>query len=49
MNYNVYAIVKSFCLCQDHFFFNEEILKRDLKQVEMKDILVNKNELGKAK
>jgi hypothetical protein len=49
MNYNVYAIVKSFCLCEDHLFFNEDILKRDCEQVEMKDILVNKNELAKNK
>lgn len=49
MNYNVYAIVKSFCLCEDHLFFNEDFLKETCRTVEMKDILVNKNELANKK
>jgi hypothetical protein len=47
MKYNVYAIVKSFCLCKDHFFKDEESLMKTHKVVEMIDILINKNELEK--
>lgn len=49
MEYNVYAIVKSFCLCNDHLFENETYLKENCRQVEMKSILVNKNVVGKKR
>lgn len=49
MNYNVYAIVKSFCLCKDHFFIEEDRLMKENPTVNMADILVNKNELAKDK
>jgi len=49
MNYNVYAIVKSFCLCEDHLFINESEVMSENPVVNMEDILINKNELVKKK
>jgi len=49
MKYNVYAIVKSFCLCEDHLFFDEERVMKENPVVNMADILINKNELAKNK
>jgi hypothetical protein len=49
MEYSVYAITKSFCLCEDHLFIDEATKMKENKVVNMKDILVNKNELEKNK
>ncbi len=49
MKWNVYCIVKSFCLCNDHLFHNEDQLKSECEQVNMEDILINKNELYQNK
>lgn len=48
MELTVSAIVKSFSLCKDHFFTDEnDFVTEKLKTVQMKSILKGKNELQK--
>lgn len=47
MKLNLYAIVKTFSLCQDHFFNDEVQFKKDgLKMVDMQSILSEKDADG---
>lgn len=43
----VFAMTKNFYVCEKHEFFNEEFLKSNSKEVNLKESLKNKKELEK--
>lgn len=43
---NVFPIVKTFYLCENHEFKNEELLKSTANQVDLRDILKPKKDIN---
>ena len=45
MKPTVFFLTKEFCLCENHEFGNEDVLKESCESVKMKDILKNKDDI----